>query len=119
MSTRWVLSLWACAAVAVPGVTGAGERSLRVAAASGATLGEWSARVDRLLGSRELVTRLTRDGYEVRVLPAWHDFPSDDPKADTALMNERLQGYIDAMPDQYYWVHKRFKTRPAGMPAVY
>lgn len=61
MSTRWVLSLWACAAVAVPGVTGAGERSLRVAAASGATLGEWSARVDRLLGSRELVTRLTRD----------------------------------------------------------
>ena len=30
-------------------------------------------------------------------------------------MNERLQGYIDAMPEQYYWVHKRFKT-PARMP---
>jgi KDO2-lipid IV(A) lauroyltransferase len=66
-----------------------------------------------------LVTRLTRDGYEIRVLPAWKDFPSDDVTADTALMNERLQGYIDAVPDQYYWVHKRFKTRPPGMPPVY
>jgi hypothetical protein len=34
--------------------------------------------------------------------------------ADTALMNERLQDYIDTMPEQYYWVHKRFKTRPPG-----
>ena len=66
-----------------------------------------------------VITRLTRDGYEVRVLPAWPDFPSDDPRADTALMNQRLQGYIDSMPEQYYWVHKRFKTRPAGMPPVY
>jgi KDO2-lipid IV(A) lauroyltransferase len=34
--------------------------------------------------------------------------------ADTALMNLRLQGYINEMPDQYYWVHKRFKDRPKG-----
>ena len=34
-------------------------------------------------------------------------------------MNQRLQDYIDAMPDQYYWVHKRFKTRPPGEPPVY
>jgi len=66
-----------------------------------------------------VVTRLTPEGYVVRILPAWQGFPSDDMVADTALMNERLQGYIDAMPDQYYWVHKRFKTRPAGMPPVY
>ena len=66
-----------------------------------------------------VITRLTHDGYEVRVLPAWTDFPSSDLTRDTALMNERLQGYIDTMPDQYYWVHKRFKTRPAGMPPVY
>lgn len=66
-----------------------------------------------------VITRLTRDGYEIRILPAWTDFPSEDATADTALMNQRLQGYIDAMPDQYYWVHKRFKTRPQGMPAVY
>jgi KDO2-lipid IV(A) lauroyltransferase len=66
-----------------------------------------------------VVTRMTREGYEVRVLPAWADVPSADVKADTALMNHRLEGYIDAMPEQYYWVHKRFKTRPNGLPPVY
>ncbi len=66
-----------------------------------------------------VVTRLTPDGYEVQLLPAWRDFPTDDVVADTARMNHRLQGYIDAMPDQYYWVHKRFKTRPPGVPRVY
>src|SRR5512140_2189432 len=63
--------------------------------------------------------RMTADGYEVRVLQAWAGFPTKDVKADTALMNQRLQGYIDAMPEQYYWVHKRFKTRPEGMPPAY
>lgn len=66
-----------------------------------------------------VVTRLTREGYEVRILPAWSDFPSGDVAADTALMNRRLEGWIDTMPEQYYWVHKRFKTRPAGQPPVY
>lgn len=66
-----------------------------------------------------LITRLTPEGYEIRFLPAWTGFPTKDAEADTALMNERLQGYIDEMPDQYYWVHKRFKTRPPGQPSVY
>ncbi len=66
-----------------------------------------------------VVTRMTREGYEVEVLPAWPDFPTDDPVADTALMNERLQGFIDTMPEQYYWVHKRFKSRPPGEAPVY
>lgn len=66
-----------------------------------------------------VVTRLTPEGYEVQVLPAWEQFPSADAEADTALMNQRLQGYIDAMPEQYFWVHKRFKTRPPGEPSVY
>ena len=66
-----------------------------------------------------LLTRLTPTGYDVQVLPAWPDFPSDDLAADTALMNARLQDYIDGMPEQYYWVHKRFKTRPEGSDPVY
>jgi len=66
-----------------------------------------------------LLTRITPQGYEVQVLPAWRDFPSDDLEVDTALMNERLQDYIDGMPEQYYWVHKRFKTRPEGAKPVY
>ena len=66
-----------------------------------------------------VVTRMTPAGYEVHVHPAWADYPSDDVEADTALMNARLQSYIDPMPEQYYWVHKRFKTRPPGLPPVY
>ena len=66
-----------------------------------------------------VITRLTPEGYEVHVLPAWQDFPTQDAVADTALMNARLQSYIDTMPAQYYWVHKRFKDRPAGEVAPY
>jgi Kdo2-lipid IVA lauroyltransferase/acyltransferase len=66
-----------------------------------------------------LLPRITATGYEVQVLPAWADYPSEDPVADTALMNARLCDYIETMPAQYYWVHKRFKTRPAGEPSLY
>jgi KDO2-lipid IV(A) lauroyltransferase len=66
-----------------------------------------------------VVTRMTRHGYEVQVMPAWTDFPTADATADAATMNLRLQTWIDAMPEQYYWVHKRFKDRPEGEPSVY
>jgi Kdo2-lipid IVA lauroyltransferase/acyltransferase len=66
-----------------------------------------------------VVTALTATGYEVQVLPAWTDFPTEDLPADAATMNRLLQTYIDQMPDQYYWVHKRFKVRPPGEPSVY
>ena len=66
-----------------------------------------------------LLPRLSPDGYEVQVMPAWHDFPSNDAVADTARMNARLQDYIATMPAQYYWVHKRFKTRPEGEASLY
>ena len=66
-----------------------------------------------------VISRITSQGYDVEVLDAWTDFPTEDAKADTALMNQRLQGYIDAMPDQYYWVHKRFKDQPPGMVPPY
>jgi KDO2-lipid IV(A) lauroyltransferase len=66
-----------------------------------------------------VITRLTKAGYEVRVLDAWVGFPTRDVEADTALMNQRLQQWIDEMPSQYYWVHKRFKTRPPGQPPIY
>ena len=66
-----------------------------------------------------VITRLTPQGYTVEVQPAWKDFPTDDALADTAHMNQQLQTYIDAMPNQYYWVHKRFKTQPPGQAAPY
>jgi len=66
-----------------------------------------------------VVTRMTDAGYEVVVHPAWNDFPTDDAVADTATMNQRLEVFINAMPAQYFWVHKRFKTRPPGAPELY
>lgn len=66
-----------------------------------------------------VVTRMTRDGYDVEVMPAWDDVPSGDLEADTLKMNQRLETWIDTMPDQYYWVHKRFKDRPPGEPPIY
>jgi Kdo2-lipid IVA lauroyltransferase/acyltransferase len=66
-----------------------------------------------------VITRMTPQGYTVEVHPAWPDVPTDDAEADTACMNRRLEQLIDTMPAQYYWVHKRFKTRPPGQPEVY
>lgn len=66
-----------------------------------------------------MVTRLTPAGYVAEITPVWPDFPSDNAEADTARMNAQLQGYIDVSPGQYYWVHKRFKTRPVGEASVY
>ena len=58
-------------------------------------------------------------GYVVRFLPAWGGFPSDDALADTTRMNRWIEDEIRAHPAQYLWVHKRFKTRPAGEPDIY
>ena len=66
-----------------------------------------------------ILAKMTSNGYEIQVLRAWDNFPSGDLVADTTLMNSRLQSYIDNMPSQYYWVHKRFKDRPQGAPSVY
>jgi KDO2-lipid IV(A) lauroyltransferase len=66
-----------------------------------------------------VISRLTPHGYDVEVLPAWENFPTDDVQADTATMNRRLEQMIDTMPTQYYWVHQRFKSRPPGEAGVY
>jgi KDO2-lipid IV(A) lauroyltransferase len=58
-------------------------------------------------------------GYRVRFMPAWTDFPTDDPVEDTAAMNRWIEAEIRANPAQYLWVHKRFKTRPAGEASLY
>jgi KDO2-lipid IV(A) lauroyltransferase len=58
-------------------------------------------------------------GWRVQFLPPWTDWPSDDPLHDAARMNRFIEGQIRLLPAQYLWVHKRFKTRPEGEPAVY
>ena len=61
-----------------------------------------------------LITRQTETGYEARFYPAWENFPSGDVEADARRLNAFLEERIREMPDQYFWVHKRFKTRPPG-----
>lgn len=58
-------------------------------------------------------------GYVLRFHPAWENFPSGDLAADTRRMNAFIEDRVREMPEQYYWLHKRFKTRPAGEARFY
>ncbi len=59
------------------------------------------------------------EGFEIRILPALENFPSGDDVADARRTNEVLETVVRAHPEQYLWMHRRFKTRPPGMPPVY
>ncbi len=58
-------------------------------------------------------------GYRSTILPPLEDFPTEDPVADTRRINAFIEAQVLAMPEQYFWVHKRFKTRPAGEGSFY
>ena len=58
-------------------------------------------------------------GYVLKFYPPWSDFPTDDIEADTRRMNAFIEERVREMPEQYHWLHKRFKTRPAGAERVY
>lgn len=58
-------------------------------------------------------------GYLVELGDPWNDFPSNDVEADTRRMNAFIETVVRTMPEQYYWVHRRFKTRPEGQERVY
>ena len=76
------------------------------------------ARIARTAGARVVpcVTAMHPggQGYELRFYPAWDNFPSDDVVADTRRMNAFIEERVREMPAQYFWTHKRFKTRPPG-----
>jgi KDO2-lipid IV(A) lauroyltransferase len=58
-------------------------------------------------------------GYRLNVFAPLSDFPSESDTNDARCMNEFLEAQVLKIPAQYYWVHRRFKHRPEGMPAVY
>ncbi len=58
-------------------------------------------------------------GYALRLGAPLQDFPSADPAGDTARVNACIEQMVREAPEQYLWVHKRFKTRPPGDPDVY
>jgi len=81
------------------------------------------ARLARLAGAAVVpcVTRMLPggQGYRVEVGEAWADFPGADVVADTQRMNAWIESVVLTMPEQYYWVHRRFKTRPPGEARPY
>lgn len=81
------------------------------------------SRLARLAGARVLpcITRMLPGGagYTVRFLPAWENYPGASIEADTRRMNAFVEEQVRQMPEQYLWVHKRFKTRPPGEPSWY
>ncbi len=58
-------------------------------------------------------------GYRLVIEPPLENFPGDDPVADAQRLNALLETQIRAIPEQYLWVHRRFKTRPAGEAKLY
>lgn len=57
--------------------------------------------------------------YVLRIGPALDAFPSEDPVGDTARVNGLIEAMVREAPDEYLWIHKRFKSRPAGEKSVY
>jgi len=79
------------------------------------------SRLARLTNARVVacITRMVSDGYEVTLMPPWENFPGESVEADTVRMNACIEEQVRSMPEQYYWVHRRFKTRPPGEASVY
>ncbi len=57
--------------------------------------------------------------YVITLLPALERFPSDDERADLTRVNAILEEQVRKVPEQYWWIHRRFKTRPPGEPPFY
>jgi KDO2-lipid IV(A) lauroyltransferase len=81
------------------------------------------SRIARLADAKVVpcITRMLPGGagYVVRLEPPWENFPSGDLYADTKRMNEYIERQVLAMPEQYLWMHKRFKSRPPGEAGFY
>jgi KDO2-lipid IV(A) lauroyltransferase len=81
------------------------------------------ARIAQLAGA-VVVPAVTRQlpggmGYVLKFYPAWSDFPTGNLAADVRRMNAFIEERVREMPEQYFWLHKRFKTRPPGEDKFY
>lgn len=78
-------------------------------------------RLAKITGAKVIpvITRQVGAGYVARFYPAWEDYPTGDIEADVRRMNAFIEDRVREMPEQYFWAHKRFKTRPPGEPSPY
>lgn len=65
-----------------------------------------------------MVRKSDKSGYRLFISPELEGYP-DDEQAAAAWMNKVIEKEILRAPEQYLWVHRRFKTRPQGQPSLY
>ncbi|WP_296002122.1 lipid A biosynthesis acyltransferase [Rugamonas sp.] len=58
-------------------------------------------------------------GWRVKFYPVWDNYPGPDMAAATLRMNQFIEERVREAPAEYFWTHKRFKTRPNGEPSLY
>ena len=75
-----------------------------------------TARLSALTGAKIIPVIATflpnYKGWRVKFYPVWEDYPGDDIIAATAGMNTFIEDRVKEAPAEYFWAHKRFKTRP-------
>ena len=82
-----------------------------------------TTRLARNTGARVLFLSHRRDSrlgrWQAEISDPFRDFPSEDFAADAAQINRVIEQAVRVCPEQYLWVHRRFKTRPVGEEPLY
>jgi KDO2-lipid IV(A) lauroyltransferase len=90
-----------------------------IPAATFKVLGRLAQMTDAVVIPCVSVQRPWGRGYEVTFFPPLENYPTGDELKDTTRMNAEIEKAVRQWPSQYFWVHKRFKTRPEGEPNFY
>jgi KDO2-lipid IV(A) lauroyltransferase len=78
-------------------------------------------RLTSLASAKVLPVTMQRNGhrFELTIYPVWENFPTSDVVCDTQRMNQWFEACIRQYPEDYFWTHRRFKTRPADEEPYY
>jgi len=81
-----------------------------------------TSRLARLTGAVVLPyfpERLPGGGYRATIHPPLENFPSDSPADDAERFNHLIEAQVRRVPEQYLWIHRRFKGLTADDPDYY
>lgn len=81
------------------------------------------SRISKITGAKVVpflfYRKIDDSGYVLKGFPALENFPSGDDVADATRINQLIEGWVKEHPDQYLWIHRRFKVRPSGEKPIY